>query len=73
MWYLEQLQEYLNEKFINNVSPSRVKINDRSNSKSLARTSEYTPIDPMDSKAKIKMAHHRSQNKFDVQVNSAMS
>ena len=27
MWYLSQLQEYLNERFINGASPSRAKIN----------------------------------------------
>ena len=32
MWFLSQLKEYLNEKYVHGGSPSRTKINQRSSS-----------------------------------------
>ena len=65
MWYLEQLQEYLNEKFLGTGSPSRTKINDKSASKSMMRTNELQKLDRVDSTLGGGMAHHRSQRGFD--------
>lgn len=73
MWYLEQLQEYLNEKFLGTGSPSRTKINDKSNSKSMMRTNELQKMDRMDSKMVGGLSYHRSQRGFDNQLGSAWS
>ena len=73
MWYLEQLQEYLNEKFLGTGSPSRTKINDKSNSKSVMRTNELQKMESMDAKLVGNTCHHRSQRGFDNQLGSAWS
>lgn len=66
MWYLEQLQEFLNEKFLGTGSPSRAKINDKSNSKSMTRTSALPNMEGIvDPKIAGGASHHRSQRGLD--------
>jgi hypothetical protein len=69
MWYLEQLQEFLNEKFIGTGSPSRSKINEKSNSKSIVRnaaSNEFKNIEPIEtSYVSGATQQHKSQSKFE--------